>query len=217
MVRSRGLVLVVAVLGLGACNAVLGLESAEVDPSFQPGTGGAGGSGGGDAGSVCEAYCSKVMSVCTGANAVYTTLSVCQKVCATLPEGTVGDEFGNTANCRLRNANLAETTGEPEVHCPIAGPGGNGVCGDNCEGYCVTMQAACKSRFDRAFSGLQECKQDCDALPDPGGYDVSQKTGNSVQCRLWHVSAATADPDTHCGHALGEAPCNAVEDAGGDG
>ena len=30
---------------------------------------------------------------------------------------------------------------------------------------------------------------------------------DSLNCRLWHVSAATVAPSQHCGHASGEPPC----------
>jgi hypothetical protein len=148
------------------------------------------------------------MTNCVDAHAVYTTEAACLAVCGTLPVGSPDAEIGNSVYCRLRNAELAATTGEPDVHCPIAGPGGDGVCGTNCEGYCVLMQASCSARFSQLFNGLADCQSQCtESLPDPGGYDVSQNSGDSINCRLWHVSAAALDPSLHCGHAAGEPPC----------
>jgi hypothetical protein len=57
------------------------------------------------------------------------------------------------------------------------------------------------------------CLTECRALPDLDGYTISDYQGEHVQCRLFHVSAATAEPDYHCEHALGSAPC-AVPDGG---
>jgi len=54
----------------------------------------------------------------------------------------------------------------------------------------------------------------CDIVPDlsrpPDNlrYNVSQQSGDSLQCRLFHVSAATMDPTTHCVHAAGGSPCS---------
>ena len=175
------------------------------------GSGETGGEEAGGAGaglSLCADYCSTVMANCTEAHAVYTSETACLAVCEDLPAGSSDDEIGNSVHCRLRNAELAASTGEPGVHCPIAGPGGDGVCGSNCEGYCVLMQAECSARFSQAFNGLADCQSQCnESLPDPGSYDVSQSSGNSVNCRLWHVSAAALDPSQHCPHASGEPPC----------
>jgi hypothetical protein len=57
------------------------------------------------------------------------------------------------------------------------------------------------------------CLSECGKLPDAGSYstdlDVGQYAGPHVQCRLYHVSAAAADdPEQHCPHANGAAPCN---------
>ena len=38
-------------------------------------------------------------------------------------------------------------------------------------------------------------------------YGTSIQNGDSVQCRLYHVTAATLDSRTHCSHAAGVALC----------
>jgi hypothetical protein len=209
-------------LALTSCVAVLGIEDAEVDPQAPLGdpTGdGAGGSGtGGTGGAVadggvdatpdaeqdpCEAYCNAVMETCTGARQVYSSLDACRGVCAALPRGAEGDEGVNTVWCRLESAGLAASTGEPDAYCASAGPGGAEGCGTNCDGYCAVMLATCASEF----GSITACRAACEATPDLGGYDVSYKSGDSIQCRLYHASAATLDAEKHCPHAAGEAPC----------
>jgi hypothetical protein len=194
-----------------SCGRVIGIESAKEDPSFHPGqAGAANGGAGGDAPTVsCDDYCDTVMANCRGDFAVYTSLSTCLAVCATLPIGTDGDDIGNSVACRLRNARLARSTAEPEVHCPIAGPGGFDTCGADCEGYCVVFRSACSVAFSTDFESNVDCVRACRDLPSPEQpFDVSQNSGPTVNCRLWHVSAATLDPGTHCPHAAGAAPCD---------
>jgi hypothetical protein len=168
--------------------------------------GAAGGTGVGGAGSeqpLCERYCDAVMSSCTGARAVYASREVCLAVCATLPPGKEGDEGTNTVQCRLRKAQAIPQVGEPDVECPAAGPGGDGACGTNCEGFCSIASSVCAAAI--VTSG--GCPALCAPVPDLGGYTSNVQSGNSVQCRLYHASAATLDPGIHCSHVRGLGPC----------
>lgn len=157
--------------------------------------------------SVCERYCTAVTSNCTGPFAVFTSREACLAVCAYLPEGQEGDRDVNTASCRLRAATVAKD--EIPHYCPIAGPGGNGSCGGNCESLCALREAVCA---DFASTSQAACLKECTGLDDLGSFstDVSegQYQGPHVQCRLYHVSAAaTDDPEQHCLHVDGAAPC----------
>ena len=148
------------------------------------------------------------MANCSDNRAVYTSRDTCMAVCAALPSGSVGDDIGNSVGCRLHNAILALDTGEPELHCPVAGPGGSDTCGSDCDGYCVLMRSTCPVAFKEDFESNADCVRACRTLPSPDQpFDVTQNSGPSVNCRLWHVSAATLDPGTHCPHAAGAAPC----------
>jgi hypothetical protein len=199
-VRSAALFCWLA-FGLPSCRQLAGIDDAHLDPALADGATEAA------ATNVCSSYCSAVMQYCTGDFAVYGSEAACEAICAQLPVGNPGDTIGNTVHCRLRNAELAGETGEPNVHCPAAAPGASGVCGSNCEGYCVLMQQICSVRFAQAFQGLVDCQAQCAALPTLGAFNLSQASGNSVNCRLWHVSAAALDPGAHCGHAAGDPPC----------
>jgi hypothetical protein len=164
-----------------SCEGVLGIEDAELDPLL--------GQGGG-APAVCETYCETVAASCAGEDAVYINRDTCLAFCSHLPEGQPGDAVGDTVYCRLSQAQLAAATGEPRVHCPLAGPGGGDTCGENCESYCVVFEQVCSARFEQSYAGPSDCISQCRSdLVDIGDYDVSMQSGDTLQCRLWHLSA----------------------------
>lgn len=210
-----------------SCRQVLSIEDAELAPETLSGAAGgdsvsnahsAGGSepliatgGASDAApaaSLCERYCSAVMTSCSGAFAVYTSLESCMAVCAVLPAGEPGDRNVNSVQCRLHAALVAQD--EVPHYCPIAGPGGNGECGSNCESLCQLRDGIC-APF--ASGDDKTCLKSCENLSDLGTYStdlgVGQYRGPHVQCRLYHLSAAAvADPEQHCPHVDGAAPCS---------
>lgn len=195
-----------AVLSLmlcAACSEILSIEDAEVDPALSDGL------GGGIAESLCGQYCSSVMSSCAEGFAVYGSSEACLAACSILPEGEQGDRSGNSVQCRLYHADAAGA--EPSFYCPIAGPGGGGTCGTPCDGLCALAQSVCVDD-NAVWSSPEECRAECASLPDLGAYTTDQSAGmyqgNHVQCRLLHASAATIqDPQVHCGHVAGGAPC----------
>jgi hypothetical protein len=200
-------------VGVVACQAVLGIEDAEVDPALansQPAQIDDGGTPEAEpppTKSTCERYCDTVTQTCTGAYAQYTTYESCLGVCDLLPEGNDGDTSGNSAFCRLQAAGQAPL--EPGYYCPAAGPGGNNVCGTNCEGLCTLVQSLCSTSDELPA----DCLGSCAGLPDTLTYSVAPEAeifeGKQVQCRLYHASVATeADPEQHCQHALGGSPCD---------
>ncbi|HEX9618696.1 MAG TPA: hypothetical protein VF989_01095 [Polyangiaceae bacterium] len=202
-------------LALIACGQVLDIEEATVDPALDeagaPAWGGAAGSGAlvGEEGTLCARYCNLVMENCSDGFAVYTSGEACLAVCAELPEGRAGDEEGNSAECRITAAEKAPV--EASFYCAIAGPGGNGVCGDNCEALCSIVSGVCTGE-NRQWPSTGACLDECAALPDRGTYttapEVRMHTGGDVQCRLLHATnAGLADPNLHCAHAAGEGPC----------
>jgi hypothetical protein len=212
----RGIGVAVA---LAACANIVGIEDAELDPESgasggsNSSSGGASGAtpGAGDAGAdgdpnsphsiLCARYCTAVMKNCTGPVQVYESPTVCRRVCARLDAGENNARSGNSINCRLFHANQIELIGEEETECPAAGPGGDGVCGENCDGYCTLLAALCPVTLSL------ECRVSCPSIPDQGGYDSSHTSGGDLQCRLYHVSAATIDATFHCPHAAGAGPC----------
>jgi hypothetical protein len=220
MTRTQHVGVLAALLGSIAANGcadLLGFEPAELDPisigsdagtraplppQVTPDAGDA-------APTLCERYCDTVLAACgrdaDGTSyAVYDSRLTCLTQCAWLDPGQAGDQSGNSVSCRLNSARLAlQLPGERPSACPAAGPGGDGVCGTNCEGYCTLMQAECSAVLDTS-----DCATLCPAIPDLGGFDTSQIQGNSLQCRLYHLQAASVSPVNHCPHVAGGFPCD---------
>jgi hypothetical protein len=152
-----------------------------------------------------------VATACTGPNEQFASLAACLAVCERLEPGTPGNVAGNTVECRLARAELAQRTGEAANYCFSAGPGGAGACGEDCEGFCTLMAETCPNVVGQGT--YEECMTVCATVPNLAGppdnvtYNTSLQDGNSVQCRLFHVTAATLDPVAHCVHAAGLAPC----------
>jgi hypothetical protein len=146
----------------------------------------------------CVHYCDAVMSACTGNFAAYTTRTTCLGACRSLPPGDPLEPTGATVACRTRQAELAASTREPAAYCPQAGPGGAGVCGTNCTAYCALLASACP----KEFGVMPNCPLACAALKDTGKLDVvANHEGDTIQCRLVHVSSATVEPRSHCPHS----------------
>lgn len=138
---------------LAACNGILGIESATLEPAANRGDAGDGGDAGAasdagdasDAGPLsCENYCNVVTQNCNQANSEYLPslvdggidLNLCMTICQMFPNlgayypypGDGAIATGNTLNCRLWHANAAKEA--PSEHCPHAGPLGYLFCTD---------------------------------------------------------------------------------------
>lgn len=205
-----GLVLLISTIG---CANIAGIDQAQLQSDQ-----GAGGAPSNSDANLCTTYCNTVMDSCTGDLSVYASPETCFGVCDRLIQagkrGTPGVIGENTVQCRLAEARNAKSTGEPSAYCFAAGPGGGNVCGTNCEGYCLLLKQTCPNEFSGPqFNGsLEYClRTACPAIPTlDAGYNASQESGNTINCRLYHVSAANADsqaPGVHCPHAAGAKPC----------
>jgi hypothetical protein len=171
----------------------------------------AGADGGIDAPTVqltCVDYCSTIAANCTDANLMYASTAECMATCLKFPEGEVTDTGGNTLGCRLYHAgNAAGGVANANTHCRHAGPGGDGVCGANCEGFCTIVQGSCSTLPDPPYASLGACMTACAGYTAQPPY-VANATGNNLACRLYHATAATANPGTHCPHtAMVSATC----------
>lgn len=151
-------------------------------------------------GGTCADYCATIATNCTGAQTQWGNEGFCAASCATFPVGTPADMAGNTLGCRVYHAGAA--AGDPATHCVHAGPGGSGVCGAVCEGFCSIGMAACPDKWADAAACMAACATFDDAEP----YDATDVSGNSLACRLYHATAASVDPATHCGHIGGDSP-----------
>jgi hypothetical protein len=174
-------------LALGACQAVAGIEDRTLDP---------------DAGKrvytqQCHDYCDLVMAVCTNEQAVYSSKDFCLGVCDNLEPGDAEDTHNNTVACRQFYAQQASA--EPD-NCALAGPGGGNTCGSDCEAYCQLYENVCPD--DYKYKSTADCLNFCGALPDQNTFDVARDHGgDTIECRLVHLSSATQKPLDHCKHA----------------
>ncbi len=167
------------------------------------GTGGAGTGGGTGTGLSCETYCRDIMANCQGTDIQWTNLDTCMGACPAFNLGTETDESGNTLGCRHFFARGAAN--DPAGNCVKAGPSGAGSCGSECDGYCTLMQNICPG----SFTDPGTCSEKCLAYTVAGPYDATIVTGDSRECRTYHVSVAAENaPATaaiHCPHS-GETP-----------
>lgn len=175
-------------LGLGACQAIAGIEDRELDPSLSTPA---------DS-KQCKDYCTTVLKNCFGENAVYNDMPGCLGFCRHLDAGASVEPEPNTVACRAKQAEFAER--EPEVHCKAAGPGGNGVCGSDCDAYCKVYPEVCPDTYE--YPDTQACLKACSGLIEQDSFDVSRDHGgDTVECRLVHTVSATTLPAMHCPHA----------------
>lgn len=154
----------------------------------------------------CTNYCEDAIENCPGDLSVYTGQEICESLCQHFPEGDPDSPEGNTLACRAQQARLAGTTGEPEVHCPNAGPGGNSRgnnigCGTDCEAYCYLHPILCDIDGQTPLEE-DECLRQCAGLREKATFDVVvDHDGDSLECRLQHLTSASAAPAEHCWHA----------------
>ena len=144
----------------------------------------------------CMMYCQDIMAACTGPEAQYASLASCVNVCDTFRAGMPNDMSGNSFSCRRYHTNAA--VDDPTTHCVHAGPGGGGGCGDNCDGFCSIARAICPDEYPD-----DACQAYCSGLDDSEKYDISDAAGDTLACRLYHLTvAATSETDaaTHCPH-----------------
>jgi hypothetical protein len=123
------------------------------------------------------------------------------------------DDEHDTLSCRRWHAYYALTISAAD-HCPHAGPGGAGHCGDICPAYCALLaKSPCKTRYDQAFPTSQDCERKCmglDFTDDNGTYSVMDESvrTNTYQCRLHQITLAIAAGDaTKCNHVLPADTC----------
>jgi hypothetical protein len=155
----------------------------------------------------CTTYCDVVESKCRDNNKVYDRDGACMAVCM---RWELGDDFGgvdrNTVACRLEK--VLQGDFEAATDCSSVGPGGNGVCGTNCEALCRLRQQVCGpiARQDQLddVKNYDICMHNCEALPDLGNMNASRdREGDSVQCRLIHIAESAISRGLaleHCEH-----------------
>jgi len=191
-----------------ACDSILGIDQATVDPTFGEDAGAAHDAATGqDSGppSACESYCTAVVQNCP--NDEYNNVPTCLALCPAFDPGQSTDTSQDSLGCRAHYAALAAT--DPS-NCRAAGPLGGGVCGnDLCATFCALDTFACVGSNAQFDGGEVGCESDCQAdfdtyVEDAGVNDLTLSTGNTLNCRIWHLEAAVAGGATtlaeHCPH-----------------
>jgi hypothetical protein len=187
------------------------------------GSSGEGGSAGEpDVGPVdpCDEYCDVMSSECTGEAEQYHDRDQCSRICHLLPPGVENGPDNNDVACRLRYARKTKYGNGQEVtnYCRQAGPSGDGRCGNVCQGFCSLMVGVCtpEASPEFHFASDGDCIATCNTLPSASveysSNDPLVSDGDHALCRLYHVtSAAMADAEEHCEHAMGVTLCQAIE------
>ena len=125
-----------------------------------------------------------------------------------------GTTAGNNGTTAGNNGTTAGNNGT------TAGNNGTTAGGPSamCNKYCDDAIATCTGN-DELYMDKAQCLTACEGLTD-NGTDCSAApascvtSGDSVQCRLYHLSvAATMDTSTHCGHAAVASEGDACADA----
>jgi len=177
-------------------------------------TGNTGGSTGGGGGGVtavpsCMDYCDGLAADCGADKPQYIDLpGACEAYCAVLDEGTDAGVDGadvtgqtDTRACRAYHASAVPM--DPGLHCPHAGPAGGGQCGTKIESFCAAQAALCTAG-NRVYANEAACVTDMtDNVVEGGSYDATQTDTDTMNCRIYHLTAAAVEPDTHCEHTGG--------------
>lgn len=166
----------------------------------------------------CDDYCDEMQEECTGEAEQYHDRAQCMTICHFFPVGD-DDDDDNSVACRLKYVKKTQYGLGAEVtnYCRQAGPSGDGKCGTSCEAFCSVMMEVCTATSAGAnhFESTAACLEACNALPAPtvhySDMDPAVSDGNHALCRLFHVnSAAMADAEEHCEHAMGITLCQAT-------
>jgi len=149
----------------------------------------------------CTAYCATITANCTTTNSQYADAASCLQECTTnygWALGMMGDTSGNSVGCRAYHAGAAMSNAM--VHCPHAGPTGGNVCGSWCENYCYLALRNCTGG-NSIYPDIGTCMTTCGQIPTGG--KPNDTSGNTVQCRIYHLGLAgmnAASAATHCPH-----------------
>jgi hypothetical protein len=201
-------------LFLGVLLSACGVLLSACGSSGPGGSGGTAGGAGADAAAgagggahvalTCPAYCMAIQAACTMSNQQYGDEGTCEMACPAFALGASGDVAGDTLGCRVHETELAAASASAAAtHCRRAGPGGDGVCGDNCGGFCDLVMTFCTTSANaQIYPSRDACLADCAAhgtdMPyttgDPGRTDM----GSEVACQLYHGVMASLAPGEHC-------------------
>jgi len=154
----------------------------------------------------CDDYCNSLLMACN--SSVFASQTACLSACKNIPGNMnvtyvpmaypyMPTESTDNLLCRRYHAQAARA--DPVTHCSHATIG-NGLCGSNCQFYCDQFMATCVDPAI-AYTSNAACLTSCAGFSTSGMW--SDTTGNTLQCRTYHVLVATqgTQNNTHCVHA----------------
>lgn len=183
----------------------------------------AGPGGDGGCGSNCEAWCQLLESECPNDHEL---LNNCMASCATIPDtGGFDVEASYSVDdiqCRLIHLGAVA---DDAIHCTHASYVALARCVPpedskaECGRYCDIVMGNCfdDSNDDSARNAVYESRRECMAACEvfPLG-DLTDRTENTVGCRIYHATASADDPGVHCDHAgpTGDGHCGVYSEEG---
>jgi len=153
------------------------------------------GGGSGTIALTCTSYCTANIATCTGANSQWGSMQNCLDTCAKWTTGAASDTSGDTLGCRVYHTTAAEM--DPTTHCVHAGPSGGGMCGaSTCATFCPLEDALCPGQYPAG----SDCATTCPTIATNPPFSANDTGKNDIECRFYHLTAASTDPTTHCPH-----------------
>lgn len=164
----------------------------------------------------CPTYCTEIAKTCTDANAQYTAAPAmnCAATCAKFAVGTSADTSGDTLGCRLYHIQNITVRNQPAgTHCSHAGPSGGALaltmtgaedahCGSACANFCAAEAKICTGA-NQQYADTAACMTACNGFARTPEYSATTTGGNTLACRIYHLTNAAISPDnatTHCKH-----------------
>lgn len=173
-----------------------------------------------DAQQTCDDYCTVNLAACNDEYEVYDDIAQCRAACKAFDPGDLAINKGNNVACRKLHSYNAAVYANPQTHCPHSGPGGAGVCGDDCESLCRLLEDGCPAEYEAEYdNSASRCQAACDSArkADPmyksngGTYSIANaKQGHAFACRLYNATLATTmsnDAADLCAVAVGKEAC----------
>ena len=78
------------------------------------------------------------------------------------------------------------------------GPGEPTKIEENCNAYCDESLETCRDG-NAQYASFDACLDACAKFPSTG--EEGDRKGDTLQCRLYHLSVADTDPELHCPHS----------------
>lgn len=157
----------------------------------------------------CTSYCTDITATCQGDLRQYfgvtpaDQVANCNSICAKFTPGMFNDGMG-TLGCRAYHLDAAKVSADAaKMHCEHAGPLGGEVCGDEKKNFCALATSFCATQFPAG----DLCETDIANIDTSKPYSQEQTSGDTLACRMYHLTAAVGDANAHCPHADGAAPC----------